>query len=114
MDDDAPTIEIASRVLRARGHSVASAGSAEAGAAALAAAAFDLVLLDVVLPGKTGLQALAEFRALTRAPIHVMSGNSDEDARRDALLLGASGFLGKPLDLSAVAALADALPPRAG
>ncbi len=113
MDDDRPTAEIAARFLKGRGHRIAAAGSAESGAAALAGGAFDLVLLDVVLPGKTGLQALAEFRTLTKAPIHVMSGNNDEDSRQDALLLGASGFLGKPLDLAAVAALADALPDRA-
>jgi CheY-like chemotaxis protein len=114
VDDDAPTVEVVARFLRGRGHRVESAGSAEGAAARLAGEGFDLVLLDVVLPGKTGLQALAELRALTRAPIHVMSGNSDDDSREDARLLGAAGFLPKPLDLPAVAALAAALPPRAG
>jgi DNA-binding response OmpR family regulator len=110
VDDEPPAVEILSRYLASRGHSVAGAGSAEAAADALRRGAFDLVLLDVVLPGRTGLQALAELRSLTRAPIHVMSGQNDDETRTDARLLGASGFFGKPLDLDEVLAAIDALP----
>ena len=110
VDDEPPAVEILSRYLGAKGHRVAGAGSAESAVDALRRGAYDLVLLDVVLPGRTGLQALAELRALTRAPIHMMSGQNDGDTRTDALLLGASGFFGKPLDLAAILAAIDALP----
>jgi DNA-binding response OmpR family regulator len=56
------------------------------------------------------MQSLGRLRALTRAPIHLMSG--DDDVRRDALLLGATGFLKKPFDIHAIFALIDALPER--
>lgn len=110
VDDEKPSVEIIARYLGAKGHRVAGAGSAEEAARLLRGGAFDFVLLDVVLPGRTGLQALAELRGLTRAPIHVMSG--DDAARQDALLLGARGFLAKPLDLAELAAEIEALPER--
>jgi DNA-binding response OmpR family regulator len=110
IDDEPSTVEVLTRFLASRGHSASGAGSAEEGASALGRGVYDLVLIDVVLPGITGLQALPRLRALTRAPIYVMSGRNDEDSRRDALLLGADGFLPKPLDLGALAAALAALP----
>lgn len=113
VDDEPPIVEIVLRALARKGHSATAADSAEAAASALAAGAFDLVLLDHVLPGVTGMQALGRLRALTKAPIHIMSGYTGDDTRKDVMLLGAAGFLPKPLDLAEVFALIDALPERA-
>ena len=110
VDDEPAAVEILTRFLEANGHRVQGAGSAEAALEALQGGTFDLVLLDLVLPGLTGLQALAEMKKLTRVPIHLMSGLNDPETRKDALLLGASGFFGKPLELAAVLAAVDALP----
>ena len=112
VDDDPASLEILARMLERKGHRSSGAASAEAAAAALSRAAYDLVLLDHVLPGTTGMQSLGRLRALTKAPIHVMSGYSGDDTRQDALLLGAAGFLPKPLDFDALAAVLDALPER--
>ena len=111
MDDEPPALEILRRILTARGHAVTGAGGAEEALELLKGATFDIVLLDLVLPKMTGLQALAPMKALTKAPIHLMSGQTDDDTRDDALLLGAAGFLPKPLDLKGLQALIDALPP---
>lgn len=108
VDDEKPSVEVIIRYLGAKGHRVVGAGSAEEAEELLRRGAFDFVLLDIVLPGRTGLQALTGFRGLTKAPIHVMSG--DDEARRDALLLGARGFFVKPMDLAEVAAEIDKLP----
>lgn len=113
VDDEPATVEIIHRFLGAKGHRVVGAGSAEDAAAALRAGSFDFVLLDVCLPGRTGLQALAEMRKLTPAPIYVMSGMNDDESQKDALLLGAKGFFGKPIDFGAIVAAVDALPPPA-
>jgi DNA-binding response OmpR family regulator len=110
VDDEPSAVEIVTRFLEAKGHRVAGAGSAEDAAVALREGKFDLVLLDVVLPGRTGLQALAEFRKLTPSPIYIMSGMSDPESRKDAMLLGASGFFGKPIDFAEVVAAIAALP----
>lgn len=112
VDDEQSCVEIVARILAARGHGVTGAGSAEEALEVLKRASFDVVLLDLSLPGMTGLQALAPMKTLTKAPIHIMSGQTDEETRDDALLLGATGFLPKPLNLKGLQALVDALPPR--
>lgn len=113
VDDEAVNIEIIARMLEPHGHAVTGAGSAEEALEVLRGSTFDLIILDLVLPGKTGMQALSEMKTLTDAPIHLMSGQTDPDTRRDALLLGAAAFQPKPLDLKALLAAVAALPPRA-
>lgn len=112
VDDERPSVDILNRILSARGHDVTGATSAEDALQVLKGSTFDLVLLDLVLPGMTGLQALSQMKALTKAPIHLMSGQTDDETRNDALTLGASGFLPKPLDLKDLHAIVDALPAR--
>jgi DNA-binding response OmpR family regulator len=113
VDDEIQILEIMQRALALRGHQVTSAENAEAAKAALSAASFDLVLLDHVLPGVTGMQVLGKLRTLTQAPIYIMSGYTGDDTRQDVMLLGASGFLPKPIDLAELFALIDALPEKA-
>ena len=110
VDDEPGSVEMLVRALETAGHTGTGAGSADAAAAALAAGAYDLVLLDHILPGATGMQALGTLRAATKAPIYLMSGYSDDDTSRDALLLGAAGFLGKPFPVAELLAIIDALP----
>jgi DNA-binding response OmpR family regulator len=110
VDDEPMNVEVLLRYLETKGHAAIGASDADGAVAALRAGRFDLLLVDLVLPGRTGLQALPEFAALTRAPIHIMSGQTDADTQKDAVLLGAAGFLPKPLDLAAVRAIIDALP----
>lgn len=113
VDDERASVEVLARYFALKGHRVTGAGSAEEASERLSREPFDVVLMDIVLPGRSGLQALADFRKLTPAPVYIMSGDNDEEARRDALLLGAAGFFGKPLDLGEIAAALDALPDRA-
>jgi putative two-component system response regulator len=63
----------------------------------------DAVLLDIMMPQVSGLDILAALRADARwrqLPIVILTGASDLDTKRQALELGASEFLGKPLDRS--------------
>lgn len=112
VDDERSILEIALRALALRGHQGTGVESAEEAAAALGAGTFDLVLLDHVLQGTTGMQSLARLKKLTKAPIYIMSGYTGEDTQRDVMLLGAAGFLPKPLDFSSLSAMIDALPER--
>lgn len=109
VDDEKPIIEIMVRALAKQGHHAAGADGVEAAAAALSASPYDLVLLDHVLQGTTGMQALPRLSALTKAPIYIMSGYTGDDTRKDVLLLGAAGFLPKPIDLVELYAVIDAL-----
>lgn len=112
VDDERSSLEILVRCLAQKGHAGRGAENAEDAVRALSEEAFDLVLLDHVLPGATGMQSLGRLQALTRAPIHIMSGYSDDETRRDAELLGAAGFLPKPIELERLLALLDELPER--
>ncbi len=113
VDDEPLNVEVIIRSLAGKGHEGVGAGSAEAAAAALEKGICDLVLLDHVLPGATGMQSIGRLRGLTKSPIYIMSGYSDDDTRKDAMLLGATGFMPKPLDTPALFAVIDALPERA-
>lgn len=112
MDDERTIVDVLSYAFATKGHATVGVNTAEEAASALSAGTYDIVILDQVLPGVTGMQSLGALSALTRAPIYLMSGQTDLDTRRDALLLGATGFLPKPLDLSAIFAIIEALPER--
>lgn len=97
VDDEALNVEVIRRHLAPLGFGVTGAASAEEGLALLASRPFDAVILDIVLPGMSGLQALSEL-GRAGAPILVITGHADAEIEKDARLLGAAGFLAKPLD----------------
>ncbi|MBI5200536.1 MAG: response regulator [Elusimicrobia bacterium] len=103
VEDDAVNQNVLKRFLTARGLSVTVAGSAEDALQLLSEKSFAAILLDNVLPGMTGLQALTEIVAKTQAPVLIMTGHADEELKKDALLLGAKSFLYKPFDFDLLA-----------
>lgn len=102
VEDDPLNADVIGRVLAVRGYRISRVRTAEEAIRAAAEGSFDLVLLDNVLPGMTGMQAIGELTRLTRAPIFVMTGHADDELEKDALLLGARGFMRKPLDFDAL------------
>ncbi|QDL99242.1 response regulator [Rhodopseudomonas palustris] len=103
-------------ILTELGHQCDFVGSGEAVAERLAKAEFDAVLMDMVLPGISGVEAIRRIRALPRPlgkiPVIGVSGrDQDEPAARKA---GADAFLLKPVSPRALAtALLAASSPRA-
>lgn len=93
----------------------------KAGDAALAAlseapvGAFSLALFDIRMPGMTGLEAVTEWRrrekahGLKRVPIAALTANAFATDRAECLAAGFDGFLEKPLNPDAFAALLDTL-----
>jgi len=62
----------------------------------------DLIVLDVVMPGMSGVEVCRELktRSLTRlTPVVLVTGNSDHAYRLDGLDAGADDFIKKPLDI---------------
>jgi CheY-like chemotaxis protein len=86
-------------VLQELGHQVEFAGRGEEAAQRLAEGAFDVVLMDMVLPGIDGIEAIRRIRAArtpaSRIPIVGVSGRGDDEAAARAA--GANGFLLKPV-----------------
>ena len=57
---------------------------------------FDLIILDIMMPGKTGLQFLKEIRQNSRVPILMLTAMSSTEDRIDGLETGADDYLSKP------------------
>ena len=98
VDDDPNTLASLSRAFRLSGHETTVCDSADRALDQLRAAAFDVVLSDVVMPGKDGLQFLTELRALgVTTPVIMISGQATVEMAVRATKLGAIDFLEKPL-----------------
>jgi two-component system phosphate regulon response regulator PhoB len=59
----------------------------------------DVVLLDVMLPGSSGLQVLREIRSRSDVPVLLLSARGEEQNRIDGLELGADDYIVKPFAL---------------
>lgn len=99
VDDDARLRALLQRFLTEQGHRVAVAGDATEARAAIEAMAFDLLVLDVMMPGETGLQ-LAEYlrREGHETPILMLTARGDPDDRVAGFEHGADDYLAKPFD----------------
>ncbi|MFC1680519.1 response regulator [Pseudomonadota bacterium] len=86
---------------------VTSAAQAEA---SLAAAAYDLIVLDVMMPGKTGLDLLRDLRKERNdAPIILLTARDAVEHRVEGLNAGADDYVVKPFDLDELTARCTAL-----
>jgi two-component system, NtrC family, nitrogen regulation response regulator NtrX len=103
VDDEANIRRMLASLLRAEGYSVREAGSARAGLMEVREDEPDLMLMDLIMPGATGLEVLAEVReAAPQLPVIMMSGRATLSDAVRATKLGAFHFLEKPLAPEAV------------
>jgi two-component system, NtrC family, nitrogen regulation response regulator NtrX len=102
--DDEPNIRrMLASLLRAEGYRVREAESARAGLVELGAEEPDAMLMDLAMPGMTGLEALPEYLAASPTmPIVMMSGRASLSDAVQATKLGAFHFLEKPLSPESV------------
>src|SRR5271167_202882 len=102
VDDEAEIRESLESILREEGYLVTTTATATEALTLLRDAAYDVVLLDIWLPDRDGLDALSEIRALDRANVPevvIISGHGTIEAAVRATKLGAYDFLEKPLSL---------------
>lgn len=98
VDDDAALRAWETRVMRGRGYSCDSAGDASEARAALGEDEYELVLLDVNMPGESGLQLLSHIRV--RHPdtaVMMVTGEDSTELALTAIEHGAYGYLVKPV-----------------
>ena len=100
IDDEKEMIEEMKDYLEYREYAVVLATDAKSGMALLESTPVDLVLLDMTMPGTSGIEILRRFR-IERPHLKfiVMTGRSDETTRNEVLAEGASYYLGKPFGL---------------
>jgi DNA-binding NtrC family response regulator len=99
VDDDAEVREMFEGFLASHGFEVATAPNGDLAMQAIARRAPDVVLLDVVMPGLSGVEILQAIRTIApRVKVIMMSGEATPAQRMQTLALGAFDFVMKPVD----------------
>ena len=98
VDDEANTLASLSRAFRLAGHEATVCDTAARALELAKARHFDLILSDVVMPGKDGLSLLEDLKAQgVSTAVVIMSGQAHIDMAVRAIRLGALDFLEKPI-----------------
>jgi DNA-binding NtrC family response regulator len=98
IDDDANTLASLARAFRLAGHEATVCDNAARALELAKSEPFDLILSDVVMPGKDGIALLEELKAAgVASPVVMMSGQASIEMAVRATRLGAADFLEKPI-----------------
>lgn len=98
VEDDAHIRRLLRATMQRAGHAVAEAGDARQGLALLDIEKPDVVLLDLGLPDRDGLELIGPFRQRSTATLIIVSARDDSAEKVAALDLGADDYLTKPFD----------------
>ncbi len=96
VDDEQSILKVVDYALRQEGYEVHTAGDANGAEFLLSQVPVDLVVLDVMLPGKSGLEIARDLRAHSNVPIIMLSARSEEVDRILGLEFGADDYVTKP------------------
>ena len=98
IDDDANTLASLARAFRLAGHEATVCDNAARALELAKADRFDLVLSDVVMPGRDGIALLGDLKSAgVASPVVMMSGQATIEMAVKATRLGATDFLEKPI-----------------
>ncbi len=98
VDDDARVCRLLARYLGREGYAVSTTGDGEEMHRLVTAEKPDLVILDLVMPGKDGLTLTRELRSQSDVPIIMLTGKTDTVDKVVGLELGADDYVTKPFD----------------
>ena len=113
IEDDEKIQAFISKGLRQDGHTVDTAGTGNDGLALWEAARYDAVVLDIMLPERSGISILKHMRnAGDMTPVLVLSAKGAVDDRVSGLECGADDYMTKPFSFSELAARIHAITRR--
>jgi two-component system phosphate regulon response regulator OmpR len=99
VDDDARTRRLLAQYLGKEGHIVSTAASAAEARARMRSLAFDLLILDIMMPGESGIDFAGSLRAERCAlPILMLTARGEAEERIAGLEAGADDYLPKPFE----------------
>jgi two-component system, OmpR family, phosphate regulon response regulator OmpR len=98
VDDDKRIRDLLKRFLGDHGYRVTTAENAADARRKLDGLDFDLMVLDVMMPGETGISLTRSLRQTREVPILMLTALSETDSRIDGLAAGADDYLPKPFD----------------
>jgi len=117
IDDDERLRDLLQRYLSTNGFRVSVAADAQAARALMKSMAFDLLIVDVMMPGETGLDFTRAMRTQLPTPVLMLTARGDTEDRIAGLEHGADDYLAKPFEprellLRVSALLRRAAPPQ--
>jgi len=101
VEDDPTSLKLTAKVLRAEGHVVHIASNAEQALTALSTLRPDLMLVDLQLPGMSGLELTRQVKQdaeLNQITVVALTACTSQDTKQQAHEAGCSGYLTKPID----------------
>jgi len=98
VDDDRRLRDLLQRYLSDQGFRVTVAAGAEEARAKLTSLAFDLLVLDIMMPGESGLELTRSLRAKSRVPVLLLTAMGETEDRIAGLESGADDYLSKPFE----------------
>lgn len=98
VDDDERLRALLTRYLSTNGFRVSAAAQAADARALMKSIAFDCLILDVMMPGESGLELAKSVRSQSRIPILMLTARGDAADRIAGLELGADDYLPKPFE----------------
>lgn len=103
VDDDTDNAMSLAELFEMEGHSVTVVHSGEEAIEAYRTVQFDIAFMDVMMPGKNGVESFLEIKKLKpRARVYMMTGYSVDQLLRQAIDHGAMGVFSKPVDVNKV------------
>jgi two-component system phosphate regulon response regulator OmpR len=98
VDDDRRLRKLLARFLSENGYRVTAAESASDARVKLKSFAFDLIILDWMMPGESGVDLARSLRGVSDVPILMLTARTDADDRVAGLEAGVDDYLGKPFE----------------
>lgn len=98
VDDDSQVRQLVARFLRDHGYRTSGARDGREMREALASTKVDLIVLDLMLPGTSGLDLCRELRASSSVPIIMLTARGEDTDRIVGLELGADDYIPKPFN----------------
>ncbi len=97
VDDDVELVSLLNFYLRSDGFRVSQAHEGETAVRmAFATPAPDIAVIDVMMPGASGIEVLRQIRARSRLPVLMLTARGDDESRIQGLELGADDYVAKP------------------
>ena len=110
-DDNPVNLDLATRLLRKKGHEITSAENGKEAVELFLQGSFDVILMDLEMPVIGGIEAARQIRAKEKAlsvktpaytPIIAMTAHDQETERTACLVVGMDGFISKPISIKTI------------
>jgi len=98
VDDDEGIRSLVKKYLDEKNYLVTTAHNAENASEKIKIIKFDLIILDIMMPGKSGLDFLNEHKEIINTPIILLTAKGEPSERIEGLEMGADDYLPKPFE----------------